>query len=95
VSLKRQYQALDKLKSSEGWAALKTIMEREILDAAMAIANDPRMTLDEINFRRGSIWAANQLLNLPDRVLIKLENELALEAATSKAKAKADAATAA
>jgi hypothetical protein len=44
----------------------------------MAIAETPNMELEEINFRRGSIWAAKRMLELPVRLRQKLEAEVAL-----------------
>jgi len=69
---------LRKLQDSPGWRYVSEVMQQEVVAAAMAIASDPKMTLDEINFRRGSIWAASQLVNLPSRLILRLENEEAL-----------------
>jgi hypothetical protein len=44
----------------------------------MAIAENPNMSLDEINFRRGSIFAAKALLDMPTRLKSKLYGEVAL-----------------
>ena len=54
------------------------IMHEEILASAMSIAETPSMELEEINFRRGSIWAAKQMLELPVRLRQKLEGDVAL-----------------
>jgi hypothetical protein len=71
-------KAIDGLTKSQGWNVLREIMEEEILQAAMQIAENSNMTLDEINFRRGSIWAAKTMLDLPERLRMKLEAETAL-----------------
>jgi hypothetical protein len=71
-------KAIDGLTKSQGWNVLREIMEEEILQAAMQIADNSNMTLDEINFRRGSIWAAKTMLDLPERLRMKLEAETAL-----------------
>jgi hypothetical protein len=78
VSAEGTLKALDQLKNSRGWAYLRAVMEQEAVAAAMAIADNPKMTLDEINFRRGTIWAAKQLLDLPDKLALRLQNEVAL-----------------
>tara|TARA_E500000081_G_scaffold113483_1_gene116140 strand:- start:1827 stop:2096 length:270 start_codon:yes stop_codon:yes gene_type:complete len=75
---KKQVKAILNLQSSDGWELIKKVMEDEILQAAMQIGENPNMELNEINFRRGAIWAANRMLELPDRLKIKLENEVAL-----------------
>lgn len=73
-----QLKAIEDIQKSKGWDLLSSIMKEEALLAAMAIAENPKMSLDEINFRRGAIWAAKQLIELPSRVTLKLQNELAL-----------------
>lgn len=78
MQAKQALAALETLQRSKGWNYLNEIMREEVVQAAMSIANSPNMELDEINFRRGSIWAANQLLDLPNRLRLRLENELAL-----------------
>lgn len=79
---KRDLDELRKLVGSRGWAYLEEVMKREVVMAAMQIADSPAMPLDEINFRRGAIWAAKQLLEMPNRLLLRLENELVMEKAT-------------
>lgn len=71
-------KAVDALTKSKGWAVVQEVMEQEILQAAMAIAETANMPIDEINFRRGAIWAGNRMLELPQRLRMKLESESAL-----------------
>jgi hypothetical protein len=87
TQLKANQRELKKLFASRGWAILSETMHTEILQAALAIANSANMSLDEINFRRGAIWAANQLLNLPDALIQRLEGSIAIEEATLPATA--------
>jgi hypothetical protein len=75
---KSKIKAINDLTSSKGWLIIQEVMQDEILQAAMAIAETPSMPLDEINFRRGSIWAAKTMLELPERLRMKLEAEAAL-----------------
>jgi len=72
-------KALNTLDKNKGWQLLRKIMEEEIVASAMAIADKTEMSVDEINFRRGTIWAAKQMLNLPEKARIKFENEIALD----------------
>ena len=37
------------------------------------------MSQQEMDFNRGAIWAAEQMLNLPTKITHKLEGEIALE----------------
>lgn len=71
-------KAVDALMRSKGWDVVLEIMHEEILASAMSIADTPNMELEEINFRRGSIWAAKRMLELPTRLRQKLEAEVAL-----------------
>jgi len=73
-----QLNSIDQLTKSKGWAVVEEVMKEEIVSSAMSIADNPNMTLDEINFRRGSIWAARRLLELPERLSAKLESDIAL-----------------
>lgn len=75
---REQLKGLLDLQKSPGWKVVTDVMHDEVVAAAMAIADSPNMSLDEINFRRGTIWAAKQLIDLPLKIQLKLENELAL-----------------
>jgi hypothetical protein len=79
-------KAVDNLLNSKGWTVVMEIMHEEILASAMSIAETPSMELDEINFRRGSIWAAKQMLELPVRLRQKLEGDIALHSADDNSK---------
>ncbi len=75
---KAELAAIETLVKSKGWIVIRRVMEDEIVSSAMAIAENPSMTLDEINFRRGSIFAAKALLDIPARLRSKIESEIAL-----------------
>ncbi len=84
-SKKADLKALQDLVATRGWAIVRDVMEREIVTAAMAIADNPNMTIDEINFRRGAIWAGKQLTDVPSRLMRILEADVRLdESMTSK-----------
>ncbi len=87
MSAQRDLDELKKLQESRGWAVLHETMTAEIVQAALAIANNPAMTEKEIDFRRGAIWAANQLLHLPQRISDHLTTDLQIQHANSAAKA--------
>lgn len=74
--LRRDKREIDKLLKTRGWAVVTEIMEKELVAAAMIIAEDRAMTVDEINFRRGAIWAAKQLVDLPDKLQQRLLGDL-------------------
>lgn len=75
---KADLTSLDALLKSKGWKLVQKVMEDEILQAAMQIAENPNMTEKEVDFRRGAIWAAKQLLEMPVRLQMKLTSEIAL-----------------
>ena len=83
MSNKPKIDALQKLINSPGWAVLKEAMQQDIVSAAMAIADNPSMHLDEINFRRGSIWAGKQLLSAPELIITKMQNDDAFDRSKS------------
>ena len=78
INPKNQLDSINQLTKSKGWKVIDEVMKEEIVSSAMAIADNPNRTLDEINFRRGSIWAARRLLELPERLSAKLESDIAL-----------------
>lgn len=79
-------KAVKELQKSTGWQIMVEVMRDEILASAMSIAESAKMDVDEINFRRGSIWAAKQLLDMPIRLEVRLESETALAAVDDKKK---------
>lgn len=81
MSKKAEYNALQELKKSEGWQYIERVMQDELITVARMLAQNTTMTPQQIDFKRGSMWAADQLLNLPDKLLARLENEITLEEA--------------
>ena len=81
---KEAHKAITQLTQSKGWEYLHDVMRREITEAALAMANAAAMTESEMHFRRGAMWAAVRLVELPDRLLLKLQNEVALSSAKAE-----------
>jgi hypothetical protein len=75
---------IDSLMKSKGWAYVKEVMQEEILHAAYQLGNNPEMSSKEIDFRLGAMWASRKLLELPDKLMLKLEAEIALTATAEK-----------
>jgi len=84
MTSKEKLRRLKELQNSAGWNVLLEIMKEEIVLSAMQIAETPNMELDEINYRRGSIYAAKRLLELPQRLSVQLENEVAMDDSPKK-----------
>lgn len=59
-------------------------MEDEIVSLALTMADSPEMSQQQMDYNRGAIWAARQLLDLPQRLILRVENELHLENANSR-----------
>jgi|TARA_Y100001934_G_C12254043_1_gene726604 hypothetical protein len=80
-------QAIDKLtslKKTDGWKIIDEVMKQEILTASFQLSENRDMTLEEIHFKRGAMWAARQLKELPDRLILKYSNEDVLETTAKK-----------
>ena len=86
MTSKEKLRKLKELENSSGWNVLVEIMKDEIVQSAMQIAESPNMSLDEINYRRGSIFAAKRLLELPSRLAVHLENEIVMDDKSDKTK---------
>tara|TARA_R110000822_G_scaffold51009_7_gene132836 strand:- start:212 stop:502 length:291 start_codon:yes stop_codon:yes gene_type:complete len=73
--------SLDELLNSSGWEVLKEEMKNSILQAAFQISDNANMPVDEINFRRGTIWAARKFVELPSSIHQLLSNDILMDAA--------------
>ena len=78
--------AIDALERSKGWSYVAQVMREEILLSAQRIGENRKMEIDEIHFQRGAIWAAQQLLRMPERLRLRIENEVALGSAKAELK---------
>lgn len=83
MTIKSDLKDLIELSESKGWAKINKVMQDEILTLALSMARTPNMTQQQMDFQRGAIWAAEQLLNVPERLIHKLQGELALDDATN------------
>ena len=84
MNIKSKVKDIIELAESKGWNHVNEVMREEILTLALAMARTQEMTQQQMDFQRGAIWAAEQLLNMPERLIHKLECELSLEEATSR-----------
>jgi hypothetical protein len=86
VKPKQAIDFLTTLQKSGGWKIIDEVMKEEILTASFQLSENRNMTIDEINFKRGAMWAARQLKELPDKLLLKYKNDVALEVETKAKK---------
>ena len=75
--IKQSIALIKNLQKNDGWKYLSKLMEDEILQAAYNLSSDPNMSKDEINWRRGALWASRKLVEMPNVLEIKLKNDLA------------------
>lgn len=71
-------KALDELRASRGWAIMRSRMEAEILQAARNLGNQIVVPQQAVDFQRGAIWAAGQLIEMPNRIIQEIQTDLTL-----------------
>ena len=76
---KDKIKALHELAKSPGWDVIKGVMQDEIMVLSLRMARTPDMTKQEMDFIRGAIYAADGLVNMPEKLLVKLEGEYSLD----------------
>tara|TARA_B110000046_G_C13013191_1_gene407586 strand:+ start:161 stop:436 length:276 start_codon:yes stop_codon:yes gene_type:complete len=84
MTVKNQIKSLTAMCESPGWDTVNKVMKEEIVDLALMMARTKEMSAQEVDFNRGAIFAAEQMLNLPSRLILKLEGEIAFVAAPSR-----------
>lgn len=76
-----QKRKVQDLLKSDGWTIIQQKMQEEILTAAYQLAENKILTIDEINFRRGAMFAARRFTELPTNLDLLLDNEILMESA--------------
>ena len=66
-------------------------MKEEILTAAYNLSSDPKTSVDELNWRRGALWASKKLIEMPSVLEVKLENDLMMQTLEAEDKINQDA----
>ena len=82
----RAEKKIQELLKSDGWGILSQKMQEEILSAAYQMAENKMLTIDEINFRRGAMFAARRLMELPTNLDMLLDNEILMESSEAELK---------
>ena len=88
MTKQEQARILDELLSSNGWGLLHQKMQDEIISAAYQLSENKQLTTDEMHFRRGAMWAARRMIELPTNMKMLIDNELLMDAATAGAETK-------
>lgn len=76
VQLRTDLRALEEMIDSRGWAVLTEFMEREALDAVMAMGSKISMSVEETAFKRGAIYASNNVRSAPTKIISVIATEL-------------------
>ena len=76
---KEKLALIKRLKKDDAWKFLQEIMKEEILTAAYNLSSDPKTSVDELNWRRGALWASKKLIEMPSVLEVKLENDLMMQ----------------
>ena len=84
MTVKKKINDLITLSERSGWEHLHKTMQDEILQLALNMARSAEMTQQHMDFQRGAIFAAEQMLSLPTKLINKFEGELSLDEATSR-----------
>lgn len=79
MTIEQQIKAVKALIESDGWRLLSQKLSEELVTASLSMAQNPRLSHDEIQYQRGAIWAASNLPGIPARMLASLENELLMQ----------------
>lgn len=79
MTIKAQIKNLKQLNESPGWEHVNSVMKDEILQLALLMARSKEMSQQEMDFNRGAIWAAEQMLGIPTKLIHILEGQLAFD----------------
>ena len=88
---KEKLALIKRLKKDDAWKFLQEIMKEEILTAAYNLSSDPKTSVDELNWRRGALWASKKLIEMPSVLEVKLENDLMIQTLEADDKINQDA----
>jgi hypothetical protein len=88
--LKADLDALDEMSRSRGWQVLIEYIQEEANRAVMGMGK-LNMTQDEVAFRRGAIYASQNVINAPSQLLSVMATELLMRKGAELAPASAGA----
>ena len=81
MTLQEQLRVLDELIDSPAWNLLKDQMNKDILMAAYQLSDNAPVTVDELHFKRGAIWAGRRMIDMPEQMKTMINNELIMQMA--------------
>lgn len=86
--LEQDLKAIDEMRNSRGWAIINDAMKDDIFKAACYISDNGNLPIEEIHFRRGALWAARILLDVPDKIYQMTLNDAMMLMASEETKSK-------
>ena len=78
--IQAKLKAIEDLAKHPGWHDLVSVMKREMYGAVVNLGQTPDITNEELHWRRGRVDAAAMVIDLPQRRIAQLTNELPIEA---------------
>lgn len=89
-SIRRDIAAVETLKTSRGWKVVSEVMKQEIDVVVRRLSSPAASSREDIDFLRAAIFAAQSLLDLPDKVIQRLTNDLLIAESLESAKDDSD-----
>ena len=80
---KEALRQLQSLQDHPGYLYLKKLMTDEMQKKALSVATNPRVDESDRAFNAGLLAAAQAFLDMDQRVILHLQNQLALDDASS------------
>jgi hypothetical protein len=72
------------MESSPAWEAIRAHLREASLASVKALGAPGTMQEQQVHFTRGAIWAFEELLALPPRLRLAIDNEIAMVSAKAK-----------
>lgn len=73
-------------KTSPGWQLIEQVMRDEIVQAAFRMAEARPMSMEDIHFQRGALWASRRLVEIHEALIARMETDLAIAIATNESR---------
>lgn len=83
AALEEDHRALKELLASRGWQIVSDALCADLLRAALSLSENPRLDGAELHHRRGTLFAAKALAELPATLLRNLESQVSLAQASA------------
>ena len=61
-------------------------MKEEITQAAFRMADARPMSMEDIHFQRGALWASRKLIEIHEALIARFETDLAIATATEESR---------